>query len=269
MYTLPTYLHNLQVARAAIQPYGPLSEHHSPEQLLDMACQCFHSPSEGDNLEIKQWICKNLPRPSIVIEAGAAEGHDTLFFSTVFPRARIFSFEPMREFYPLVKNIKEMLNLKNVTITQAALAEENGKRNFHSMQNPGGPWGSSTLLNPTQLHFDTWKDVSVRETYEVDILNLDWFCEMSRIDSVDLMWLDMQGMEATVAMSSPKIISKTKMIVSEVNFSKVYEDVVLYDEYKDFLEEKGFSIVKEYFDNDRPKEEWDQGNIIAVNEKLM
>ena len=46
-------------------------------------------------MEIQEWIVENLYDDSVIIEAGAASGTDTLWFSQNFPNGKIFAFEPL------------------------------------------------------------------------------------------------------------------------------------------------------------------------------
>ena len=63
---------------------------------------------------------KNLNKNAIIVEAGAADGWDTLFFAKEFPNASIYSLEPVKElhetmvemYYLKIKNIFSRLLIK-------------------------------------------------------------------------------------------------------------------------------------------------------------
>ena len=73
------------------------------------------------------------------------------------------------------------------------------------------------------------------------------------------MWLDMQGLEPIVIKNYPNIVSKTKFIYSEVSLIETYENVVLYENFKSYMESINFKVVFE----DLP---WkDMGNVLFKN----
>ena len=263
MDNIAQLLNNLTDARALSGSVGTVQGGVSPAELRSMAIQCFHHPVDhGYNYEIKNWVSHKLDDPKVIIEAGAADGSDTLLFSTIFHRAKIHSFEPMKEFFPLLVNMKKVLSLDNVELHELALAEENGRRKLYSMNNGQQPWGASTILEPTDLHHELVNTIKIHDVYDINITNLDFFCDAAGISVIDLLWLDMQGMEPQVLKASTVALENTKVLVSEVNFKDIYTDGILYDEFKPFLEEHGFKIEKEYFDDPV------QGNIIATNERF-
>jgi hypothetical protein len=73
------------------------------------------------------------------------------------------------------------------------------------------------------------------------------------------MWLDMQGYEPVVLMNSPNVLKITKYIYTEVSIMENYEGMILYPEYKRFLESSGYEIVYDEL-------EWvDGGNVLFEN----
>ena len=73
------------------------------------------------------------------------------------------------------------------------------------------------------------------------------------------MWLDVQGSEYDIIKSSPKIISNTKYLYCEVSLMEMYGGTILYDKFKDNMEQIGFDVVFE----ELPWE--DMGNVLFEN----
>ena len=80
------------------------------------------------------------------------------------------------------------------------------------------------------------------------------------------MWLDLQGYEPFVLKSSPKTLSKTKYIYSEVLMVDLYENAVKNLEFNNLMDSLGFLEIW----NDlsiRPKN-IDAGNFLYENKNL-
>jgi hypothetical protein len=96
----------------------------------------------------------------------------------------------------------------------------------------------------------------------IESITLDDFCEQEKIEKIDLMWLDMQGAEPSVLKNSITTLSKTRYLYTEVSLIETYENVLLYPQYKEFLEINNFEVVFE----DLPHQ--DMGNVLFRNKNL-
>lgn len=206
-------------------------------------------------MEIQEWIVNNLRDDSTIIEAGAASGTDTLWFSQNFPSGRIFAFEPLTISFN--KTIQRIANCDNVEVYNVALGPTASTEELYVSSNRV----SSSLLKPTG-HIQFHPRISFENKSTVRTINLDNFLENQRIEEVDLMWLDMQGYEPTVLLHSPETLEKTRYLYSEVSLKEMYANSVLYDEYKSWLKERGFEVLHEFL-------YWeDMGNVLFYNENL-
>jgi hypothetical protein len=68
----------------------------------------------------------------------------------------------------------------------------------------------------------------------------------------------MQGAEYRVLASSPEILKTVKVLFTEVSLIETYSEVLLYPEFKTWLEKQGFEMVLE----DLPYD--DMGNVLFV-----
>jgi FkbM family methyltransferase len=215
--------------------------------------------SKYDHNDIQGWISDNLREDPVIIEAGVYDGSDTAWFAQKYPKGRIYGFEPLDIPFQLAHD--RLCNFNNVTLCKYALGPKSGDGNMYACD-----WrsGASSLKKPTgQLTFHpTTVWVDLKGETKVDILNLDEFCLDEGIETVDFMWLDLQGSENEVIQSSKNIISKTKYIYSEVSIMEMYDGVPLIDEYKKNMNELGFDVVFE----DLPWE--DMGDILFENRNL-
>lgn len=194
-------------------------------------------------MNIKDWIINNIPPGSIIVEAGSCEGLDTAFFSNVVKDdGKVYSFEPIPDLFN--QSLNNTRGRNNVELSNKALSDKNGKSKMYVSDRFGKSWGSSSLLKPKE-HLINHKDITFKIEIEIETINLDdWYMSKS-IEVIDLMWLDLQGYESFVLQHSPLTLSKTKYLYTEVSLVELYEDNLLYKDYKLFLEQNNFEVVFE------------------------
>ena len=182
----------------------------------------------------------------VIIEAGAGMGEDIIKYSNLFPNGRLFSFEPNPKQYQHVYQLVK--DRSNVTLYANALGEKTGDiLDFYVSRNNGNLWGSSSLLKPKE-HLKAHPTITFNETVQVKIVNLDDFVKKHNLEVIDFLELDLQGYEPLIVKSSPKTMSITKILYTEINTAEVYEDNILYPEYKQILENLGFEEIEAGFD---------------------
>ena len=208
---------------------------------------------------IYKWILENLSQTPTIIEAGVCDGLDTEFFAKSYPDGKIYGFEPIPDLFQ--QSLNRNKNYSNVKLEQLALGEKSEDVKFFVSDRFGQKWGSSSILKPKK-HIDVHKDITFNSELNLKVVNLDEWCVDNKINSIELMWLDLQGFEPIVIKSSPNIISKTKFIYSEVSLIETYENVILYEEFKEYMLRINFKVIFE----DLPWE--DMGNVLFENINL-
>lgn len=205
---------------------------------------------------IHNWIRESISSTPIIIEAGVCDGLDTEFFAKSFPDGKIYGFEPIPELFD--QAVHRNKRYSNVFLEQVALGEKTETNKFYISDRYGKKWGSSSILKPKK-HIEVHKEITFKEESFIQVINLDEWAITNRINQVDLMWLDLQGLEPIIIKSSPNTVSKTKFIYSEVSLIETYENVILYDEFKHYMETINFKVIFE----DLPWE--DMGNVLFEN----
>jgi hypothetical protein len=94
----------------------------------------------------------------------------------------------------------------------------------------------------------------------VETCTLDQWAESHKIPKVDLLWLDMQGVEPTVLRAAPKILATVRVIHTEVSLQPVYAGTELYPDFRTWLEKQGFKVVREFLPYP------DMGNVLFVRQ---
>jgi len=208
---------------------------------------------------IRDWILRNLSSNSIIVEAGTADGNDTLFFSNYFKDGKIYGFEPEPTYYN--KSLEKVGGRSNVEMMNMALSDRSGTAKFYVSDCSGEICVSSSLLKPKE-HLRVHTSISFSNQIDVKTVNLyEWF-QAKGLNHIDLLWLDMQGAEPMVLRNAPITLSKTRYLYTEVSLIDTYENVEKYESFKVFLNENGFDVMGEELP-------WvDMGNILLKNRNM-
>ena len=190
----------------------------------------------------KNAIYKYLPKNPLIIEAGCANGIDTVLFATDFPMGKIVALEPLPELFKIART--EFSAFSNINLHQLALSSESGTtktlyagahNNFHQ---------SSSLLKPSD-HFNYYPEIDFTREIEVKTINISDLMKLSGFERVDLLWLDLQGHELTVLESTDPLILKTiRVLHIEISRKPLYEGAPSYVEVSNFMIKNGFKLVK-------------------------
>lgn len=188
----------------------------------------------------KKTILAGLPPDPIIVEAGAHTGGDTVEFARLRPDATIFAFEPLPDAFEILYH--NTRKFPNTTCLPLALTDQAGVSDFHVSR--GGGDASSSLSRP-KTHVEHYPGIDFSETIPVETICLgDWAIE-NDIQSIDLLWLDLQGHEPRALRGCGNLLPKIGSILTEVSTTTTYEDVMLYPEYRSWLQSLGFEFVAE------------------------
>ncbi|MGE5438079.1 MAG: FkbM family methyltransferase [Syntrophothermus sp.] len=184
---------------------------------------------------------KFLPVNPVILDAGAFNGDDSIAFSNIFPDGTILSIEPVKSIYDnLVFNTSNYSNIKTFNY---ALDDTCGKKSI--FVSSGMSNQSSSLLEPKE-HIKMFPDCKFDNKELVETITINQFVKDNNIDRIDCMWLDLQGNEYKVLQHANDILHTTNAIYSEYSLVEFYDGLVMYDEFKSFIEDIGFiEIVNE------------------------
>ena len=208
---------------------------------------------------IYEWIVNNLSRDGVVVEAGMYNGQDTEFFCRYFWYGKVYGFEPVASIFEQARS--RVGHYQNAVLSQKGLDETTGTKTMFFSDRFGSDWGSSSILKPKD-HLGFHPEITFNKSIEIETVNLDDWSAQNNIDKIDLMWLDAQGSEPVILAASPKTLANTRYLYSEVSLIETYDGVMMYPEFKVFLEKNNFEMVYE----DLP---WkDMGNVLYRNKNL-
>jgi len=206
----------------------------------------------------KNAIYKYLPKSPLIIEAGCANGTDTILFATDFPMSKIIALEPLPELFKIART--EFSAFSNISLYQLALSSESGTTKTLYACADDKIHQSSSLLKPSD-HSNYYPDIDFTREIEVKTINLSDLIKLSGFEYVDLLWLDLQGHELTVLENAgPTILKAIRLIHIEISRKPLYEGAPSYKEVSNFMIRNGFKLVKK-------RMPLATGNAIFLNEK--
>ncbi len=188
---------------------------------------------------LDRFIGKYMPEHPVIIEAGSHCGDDTLYMNSLWPKAKIYTFEPNPRWTDTIQ--MKIAPHQNIQFFPLALGDAAGSIDF--FQYLADDSGADSTRKPL-LEEDFWKNAKVPPQYsppfQVPVTTLDLWAKDHSVDRVDFMWLDMEGSEGKMLEGSEEILKNTRIIQLEWSEKAVYEGEKPFHELHNFLTDRGF-----------------------------
>jgi len=134
---------------------------------------------------------------NVIIDVGANVGFFSMLCRELFPKAKIYSFEPVpKTFSCIEKNFKDD---KNTEVFNLAVSDHSGS-------------GKMTFSEKNSAVSTLREDGNV----DVEIITLDYFLKDKKLDKVDILKIDTEGFENFVLKGAENTLKKVKYIIMEV-----------------------------------------------------
>ena len=175
--------------------------------------------------------------PQVIIDVGANKGQFAIASAHIFPRCKIFSFEPDPDtYYQLVENASAH---KNIVCFQTALGDTSGEiefnRNRYSL--------SSSILSMTSEHLQAFPKATEKEIITVPLTTLDALAPQLELTKQALLKLDVQGYEKLVIDGARKTLANIEFVALEASFRPLYEGEMSFSDCVINMRELGFEII--------------------------
>lgn len=161
----------------------------------------------------------------IVVDIGAHAGIFTILASYYAKKGKVYSFEPMKENFELLKENIRLNSANNVQAINKAVSDKNGKLKFYVSQTKNKGQNSIFKLGESQ------KEIRIEKISFKDFLKA--------IPKIDFLKIDCEGAEYEILFSlSKEELKKIKKISMEFhNYGKY-----IGDDLAKFLHNNGFRI---------------------------
>lgn len=213
------------VLNGALRPFGLRLSH-------------WRKPVDHLYVDSLREATQGVARP-LVLDIGAHGGQTTTLILDHVPQAEVIAFEPSREAY---EKLERLAGIRHFRAVNLALGERNGAAVFnvyrHSMSN--------SLLKPSSGSAELGPELeSGARAVQVPMRRLDdWLREEQIVRPVDYLKLDVQGYEDRVLQGAEETLSRTRFILAEVAFNRVYESSCMVDDVCYLLKNHGFRLVR-------------------------
>lgn len=176
---------------------------------------------------------------SVILEAGAADGKDTVTLASLKGGSiQVVALEPVPVAFERLR--ETTADASNVRVMQVAVSSESGEVEMWESAGAGGS-DSSSILDPAK-HGRFFSDVNFASKIRVEALTIDDLMERIGVHRFDFMWLDLQGLELTVLAASPKARSQVKAIYMEVSRHQLYASAPTYRRVRKQMRAWGFRV---------------------------
>ena len=173
-----------------------------------------------------------------IFDVGAYVGSETKRYKDLFPEALIHAFEPFKTSYAeLLKNTEQF---QGVTAVNAAVSDSTGS----AVLNVGEFAPTNFLLHGDEKSCEFWGEgiVDLKEEQRVKTFAIDDYCSGQKIDRIDILKLDVQGMELPALKGAESMLNlgKIDLIITEAIFVPTYKGQTPFDQLFGFLTDRGY-----------------------------
>jgi len=184
-----------------------------------------------------------------ILDVGAMDGWEGTNMAKVFTDARIYAFEASKAncdrctktYMAQPYHVRARIGLSNLALTDVT-----GPVQFWAVDEEAAlaakdkvNWGMGSMLKLRDPDMWPWEH-NAQKQIDVQGYRLDDFCVAAKIDTVDAIWMDVQGAELKVLQGAGKVLENTQAIMTEAGVEAYYEGHMLKPELDHFLQSQGF-----------------------------
>jgi FkbM family methyltransferase len=184
-----------------------------------------------------RWLWLSKLEIRTILNIGSNEGQFALELRRQIPGSKIYAFEPLPG--PFQKLNENFVNDPNFKAFPYALGKTEGiTKMFLNEYSP-----SSSLLKLGDNHKKHFDFARKEYEIEVDIKKLDSVASNLEISNPLLITLDVQGFEMDVILGGLEIIKLADIIITEVSFTKLYDQQPLFSDIYNILTSLNFEYA--------------------------
>ena len=174
----------------------------------------------------------------IIFDVGAHNGESIQMFLNSKKKITIHAFEPINKFFKKLRIIYE--KKKNIILNNYAITDKIGKYFFfeNNHTQTSGFLKLNKNYNYKNYIFETTKK------YKVKTLTLDKYCKKNKIKKINLLKIDVQGLEEMVLKGATSLIKRKliKNILLEIIFCDHYQRTSNFYKIEKLLIKQGFYL---------------------------
>jgi FkbM family methyltransferase len=198
-------------------------------------------------------VKKNFPNLKNIFEVGAHRGGDIFDIISIWPDANIYAFEADPTNFSILNN--KFAEHDKVHTYHMAVTDTSGSVTFNryypldtindedtfvgqNCQNTG----QGSILKPGKGMKEIFKVNNVYQTFDVESISLYDFCNRFNVDSIDAIFMDVQGAEYNVFIGCNSMIDTLQATIFEWSKNYImYEGETSFDDIANFLNKNGLT----------------------------
>jgi len=185
----------------------------------------------GEELLLQSLSAANL---QTIFDVGANEGRWSLLANRLHPGARIYAFELSSPTYQRLE--QRTASIPNIRAYNCGLSDVEAEVAYHHY--PSKPWTTSLLKH--SFAGDSEQLIGQVNTG-------DDVCEREKITHIDLLKIDVEGMESGVLKGFAKMMAQKNVSIIQFEYEKLNTETrFLLEDFYQLLEGYGFAIGKMY-----------------------
>jgi FkbM family methyltransferase len=178
-----------------------------------------------------------------ILDIGTRDLEQSIELHRVFPNAVIHAFEPNPQSYQ--DCLKTAKDHPYITVWPLAILDYDGETIFYAVPQDENK-GASSIFEPTENVVGT--NMMTIEKMLVPAMRIDTWAKKSKVDQIDLAWVDVQGAEIPTFESFGKLLDGVQAIATEAETGAIYfgnknYDPTQYTQLKDYMDSRGFVEV--------------------------
>ena len=181
-------------------------------------------------------ITSKIRKNPILFDIGANNGQTVNKFKSVFPTSEIYSFEPSKLCFEILRENHK--NTNNLVINNKAVGSVKGSLEFNEYS-----WSSlNSLLKRS------FAKSEIIDNYLVDVITVDDYCKDNNISKINLLKTDTEGYELEVLKGASQMMNENRIqfVYVEIFFYENYIGQSSFGDIYNYLLEKGFNFVRFY-----------------------
>ncbi len=202
------------------------------------------------------FLVQFLPYNPVIVEAGAYRGDQISYAASSWPHHRaIIAFEPNPSAFEVLQKRVIDEKLQRVQIHNVALNSYNGEAELYISE---AHESNSSLLPPTEEMAAYYQGRQI----SVPCVVLDDWCKANQVESIDILSLELEGLELKVLEGATKILENTKILIVQSFFRPYRIGMCDYFPLKDFLVKARFVPLAHWY------EQGERGLAVYVSQEM-
>ncbi len=181
-----------------------------------------------------------------ILDIGAHFGESVLFLKSVFPEARIFSFEPDPDSFATLSAAA----IGKAQCFEVAMSDNDGEATFYrnkishtnSLYKVNTRSRDSIAISAANESSNQSFFADLNHEIVVPTVRLDTFIRQQAVEKIDLLKIDVQGAECAVLRGGIESLKRTRVVVLELSLFDYYEKRTTFLDVESILSPLGFSL---------------------------